>query len=383
MIKNKYSINREYVTSKKSRTYQKAPRRDFLVAHDTGNPGSTARGNRAYFNSENKVSSSAHTFIDDKEILEIIPLDEKAWHVMYNRPEDNILFGGDSNDVGIGTELCYGGKIDFDKAYDMYIWYHAYLCKKYKLNPLTKIVGHYKLDPARRSDPINAFSKYGKTWGGFIADVMTYYNNWEGSKTPAPNNDVYGTSYIVEKGDTLYSIGRRFNVSVSNLKSWNNLKSDTIHPGDKLVLTKAISGLYTIKKGDTLSGIAVANKIKLSDLKAWNKLTSDLIHPGQKLIVSGKSAPVITSPKFDLPIGVYKVGSKGVAVEEIQKASIALNFYPDKSKANGGADGIYGAKTKDAVTRFQKVYLPNGVDGIYGAKTRAKMIELLKERGLY
>lgn len=385
MVKNKYSITRDYVTSPKSRTNEQGAKRRFLVAHDTGNPGSTARGNANYMDNRNKPSSSAHTFIDDEIILEIIPLNEKAWHVMYNRPEDNALFGDDANDASIGTELCYGGKINFSKAYDRYVWYHAYLCKKYGLNPLKHIVGHYKLDPARRTDPINAFSKNGKTWAGFLADVLAYYNAWEGGDSPAADNDSFGTSYIVEKGDTLYSIGRKFNVSVDNLKAWNGLKSNTIHPGDKLKLTQAIdlSKLYTVKSGDTLSEIALAHKMSLAELKALNGLTSDLIHPGDKLRVSGKTAPVITSPRFDLPTGVYKTGSRGDAVEEIQKALVALNFYPDKSKANGGVDGDYGNKTKDAVRRFQSVYLPYEVDGVYGNNTRSKMIEQLKKRGLY
>src|SRR5690606_15685100 len=126
-----------------------------------GNGASTAYNNRTYFNRE-QPSASAHTFIDDKYILEIIPLLEKAWHVRYNVPQDNYIFGADANDVAIGVELCWGGKINFQEAYNRYVWYHAYLCRTYGLDPRTKIVPHSKLDPGRKTDPDkNAFAKNG------------------------------------------------------------------------------------------------------------------------------------------------------------------------------------------------------------------------------
>lgn len=72
-----------------------------------------------------------------------------------------------------------------------------------------------------------------------------------------------------------------------------------------------------------------------------------------------------------LPTGVFKQGSKGEAVKQIQNALNKLNFKC------GVADGIWGAKTTDALKRFQSVYC-NPVDGIYGAKTREAMLKQLK-----
>lgn len=46
-------------------------------------------------------------------------------------------------------------------------------------------------------------------------------------------------SYSVQNGDTLYTISQKINVSTTELKKWNNLKSDTIFPGDVLKLKKA------------------------------------------------------------------------------------------------------------------------------------------------
>lgn len=156
----------------------------FIVAHDTGNDNSTALQNVNYYiNSANEVSASAHTFVDDKEIIECVPLDEKAWHVRYNVPTDNVMFGVDANDYAIGVELCYFSK-DKErslKAYTSYVEYIAQKTLEYNLNPKTKIVGHYTLDPGRKTDPINAFKTFGKTWEDFIVDVC---NKREQLQTP-------------------------------------------------------------------------------------------------------------------------------------------------------------------------------------------------------
>ena len=80
----------------------------FLVSHDTGNDGSTAQENVNYYiNSDNAESASAHFFVDDKKIICCIPEGEKAWHVRYNVPIDNDLYGRDANDWSIGIELCF------------------------------------------------------------------------------------------------------------------------------------------------------------------------------------------------------------------------------------------------------------------------------------
>lgn len=158
----------------KRRSGQKILGVKFVVAHDTGNDKSTALQNVSYFiNSANEMEASAHTFIDDKEIIECIPQTEKAWHVRRNVTKDNEMFGVDSNDYSIGVELCFFSN-DLErsrKAYNNYVQYIKALCVKYKLDPTKHVVGHYTLDPGRRTDPLNAFKHIGKTWADFIVDL--------------------------------------------------------------------------------------------------------------------------------------------------------------------------------------------------------------------
>lgn len=110
-------------------------------------------------------------------------------------------------------------------------------------------------------------------------------------KAPAPstssdskakaNDDITSKSYVVRKGDTLYSIAKRANLSVSKVKSLNNLKSNTIAVGQTLYLAPT----HTVKKGETLYRIAKDNNISVSKLKTLNGLKSNTIKVGQKLFV--------------------------------------------------------------------------------------------------
>jgi len=150
----------------------------FGVAHDTGNLGSTAKGNIDYFTrSKDEIQASAHIFVDDEHIYECIPTGltdlpaEKAWHVRYISDIDNKMFLADANDNSIGIEFCYGGGIDNQKSYENYVWIWSQVCKKYELNPLLDIAPHSKLDPTRRTDPGTGLAYVGKTFQQFIQDV--------------------------------------------------------------------------------------------------------------------------------------------------------------------------------------------------------------------
>lgn len=153
----------------------------FIVAHDTGNKGSTAANNVTYYtNTPDKESRSAHIFVDDKQIIECVPAltapPEKAWHVLYSVPKDNELFGVNANDAAIGVEYCYGTNIDADKAYDKYVWVLAKLCFTFQLDPSKDVVGHFFLDPARRDDPVNALAFSRRTYDQLLKDIVTEYN---------------------------------------------------------------------------------------------------------------------------------------------------------------------------------------------------------------
>ncbi|MDQ0899138.1 N-acetylmuramoyl-L-alanine amidase family protein [Paenibacillus sp. V4I7] len=181
-FKMKYEIIPRYLTGpSKRRPRLLLDQCRFVVSHDTGNPGSTAASNVSYYeNSRNEMEASAHIFVDDKQIIECIPFltapPEKAWHVVYDVTTDNQRYGADSNDAAGGIELCYGGNVDLSEAYKRYVWVMAYSCWKFGLNSATAITGHYILDPAHKTDPMDAFKLIGKTFNEFVEDVINEYN---------------------------------------------------------------------------------------------------------------------------------------------------------------------------------------------------------------
>lgn len=109
--------------------------------------------------------------------------------------------------------------------------------------------------------------------------------------------------YEVQKGDNLYYIAKKFNVSVEDLKKWNNIEDGTVRLGSKLALmnlntdenepvaevkteTKIVE--YVVKSGDNLGAIAKKYNTTVSDLKEWNAIEDNNIKVGEKIVVSKK-----------------------------------------------------------------------------------------------
>jgi N-acetylmuramoyl-L-alanine amidase len=300
---NKYAINRRYINKGNARSGAKMSKVRFAVAHDIGNGGSTADNNQRYFNNH-QPSASAHTFIDDKEILEIVPLDEKAWHVRYDVTGDNVKFGDDANDCAVGTELCWGPKINFQQAYEKYVWYHAYLCYKFGLDPKTEIVAHATLDPARRSDPHNAFGKNGKTYAQFIADVV---RELQGS-APAPKPTTPGANEVPNNVSQL-------KVKVDNLHTyktpnWNDKTGPIVNKNE----------VYTIKRKLVVNGSPMYQLIS-----GWYITASDkYVEPYKPSAPTPAPAPK-PAPKPVKEYAYFPPGHGTWSVYPLTKAPIKAN----------------------------------------------------------
>ena len=92
-------------------------------------------------------------------------------------------------------------------------------------------------------------------------------------------------SYIVDKGDTLYSIAKKFDTSVNKLKELNNLSSNMLSIGQKLLIPIGEETTYVVKAGDTLYSIAREFNTTVDKLKELNNLSNNILSIGQILIV--------------------------------------------------------------------------------------------------
>lgn len=185
--------------------------------------------------------------------------------------------------------------------------FHISVARLKQINALgkqRKASGQTLLVPAGRS---SAGNDIGETAPATVAVAETE------TATPAAK-----LTHTVKKGDTLFSIGRRYRVSAIQIKGWNHLKSNRLTLGEKLtihpdggskqtVLAKnaSFSGKshsatkpkrqkvaagnlrtrhYTVRRGDTLASIAKRFKVAVNDVQRWNNLSSrQTIHPGTRV----------------------------------------------------------------------------------------------------
>ncbi|CAI6266680.1 peptidoglycan-binding protein [Bacillus subtilis] len=294
---------------------------EYITIHNTANDASAA--NEISYMIGNTSSTSFHFAVDDKEVIQGLPLNRNAWHTGDGT-------NGTGNRKSIGVEICYSksGGARYKAAEKLAIKFVAQLLKE-------------------------------RGWG---VDHVRKHQDWNGKYCP----------------HRILSEGRWDEVKSAIEKELKALGGKTTSTS----ASKASGGTYTVKKGDTLSAIAKEYGVSVANLQSWNNIKDpNKITVGQKLKLEGSSTKSSSKKtSYALPSGIYKVTSpmrKGDDVRQIQKALAALYFYPDKGAKNNGIDGVYGPKTANAVKRFQSV---SGLtaDGIYGPKTKAKIEAKLK-----
>ncbi|MGV7012105.1 N-acetylmuramoyl-L-alanine amidase [Bacillus velezensis] len=298
---------------------------EYITIHNTANDASAA--NEISYMTGNSESTSYHFAVDDKEVIQGIPLDRNAWH-------SGDGTNGTGNRKSIGVEICYSksGGARYQAAEALAIKFVAQLLKE-------------------------------RGWG---VDRIRKHQDWNGKYCP---------HRILDEG------------------RWDEVKSSIVAELERLggkkaskpqkTDSKTSGATYTVKKGDVLSVIAEKTGVSMKILQSLNGIKNpNLIKVGQILKLTGSAGSSSSGKKssFRLPAGIFKITSpltRGEAVKRIQTALAALHYYPDRNAKNFGIDGSYGAKTANAVKRFQSMYgLP--ADGIYGPKTKAKLEKLLK-----
>ena len=134
---------------------------------------------------------------------------------------------------------------------------------------------------------INNYTRYAESVVKGIAD---YYG-----KNYSYN---IGNEYIVSKGDTLYSIAKKYNITVNQLKDYNNLKTNTLKIGQVLKIpTKSDEAspysTYVVQKGDSLWSISRKFNTSVNELKTLNNLSSNLLSIGQILKLPSKNTYIV------------------------------------------------------------------------------------------
>ena len=117
-----------------------------------------------------------------------------------------------------------------------------------------------------------------------IGQVLKIPSSSESSNTGSGTGTT--NTYVVKSGDSLYSIARKYNTTVDELKRLNNLSSNLLSIGQVLKIPSGSStNTYVVKSGDNLYSIARKYQITVDELKKLNNLNSNLLSIGQVLKV--------------------------------------------------------------------------------------------------
>ncbi len=146
---------------------------------------------------------------------------------------------------------------------------------------------------------------------------------------------VFGQTYYVQSGDSLYTIAARYGTTATALQQANGLSSTALYPGQALKVGTGSSGssgsassAYKVRSGDTLYLLSQRFGVTVDTIKSANNLSGNSLMVGQQIIIpqsggSGSSGSTTTTTyKVQNGDSLYLIAQKyGVSVAALQSAN--------------------------------------------------------------
>lgn len=154
-------------------------------------------------------------------------------------------------------------------------------------------------------------SQLKNNWRDYVDAVVRGVSDYIGVTY---NEDIEGV-HTVQKGDSLYSIARKYGVTVDEIKKVNNLTSNTLTVGQRLIIPiekeQEDAGIYTVKSGDSLYAIANKFNTTIAELMNLNNLTSTTLSVGQQIKLPEKKDEDIITNEYIVKSGdtLYKIAN--------------------------------------------------------------------------
>ncbi len=206
-------------------------------------------------------------------------VDEETWNAIIEKTESPVSPISTYPTLSFGSTGSY--VTDLQTKLKSLLYYPQSINGNYDLETETA-VKRFQLNNELTADGIvgnETWNRINSLYGNLNSCVLNNDNNSE-------NNSTSYLTYTVKSGDTLYSIANRYNTTVEALKLLNNLTSNTLQIGQILKIPTREQDdyiKYTVKSGDTLYSIARRYNTTVAEIKSLNNLNSDLLKVGQVL----------------------------------------------------------------------------------------------------
>ncbi len=256
----------------------------------------------AYGNKNNVIVISNHLNEGNDEGVEII----------YALRHDNVL----ANDIassleksGVMVNKVFQRRLPSDTSKDYYF------IQRDTGNTIPISIYYGYVD---NKDDVDNFKDYQKYGDAIVSGILAYVKN-----IPVTSD---GETYIVKSGDSLWSIAKRYGVSIDDIKKVNNLSSNLLNIGQVLIIPSEEESpeigdfiVYTVSSGDNLYKIATKYNLTVDDLVNYNDLATTNLSIGQQLLIPVQKTNETQTYIVKSGDTLYSIASKyGISVNALK-----------------------------------------------------------------
>lgn len=256
----------------------------YIVIHYTGNSKDTAYNNAKYFNGGNR-NASAHYFVDDATIIQVVEEYNGAWHVGNTKTEVN-------NKNSIGIEMCCSGNYQVSsKTEENTIELVKHLMKKYNI-PVENVRTHAEV------------TKYGKTCPNWNANSWSRWKSFKAKLVEKPATTTKPTETATKVEQITHKVTVLQTLNIRQTPSWDGKVLGQVHKHEVYTIVEVysngfaklksgagyipINGEYTSKVNQTTK--ANSFRVKVVNCSSLNARTE----PNGKIVETVKKGTVLT-----------------------------------------------------------------------------------------